>query len=68
VERYDVRRSNRPITATNFAQAEAIAAPAATDPGQVARVALPASGKRYVAVRAVDHGANVGPVATTVSR
>jgi hypothetical protein len=68
VERYDLRRSNRPITAANFAQAEAVAGPAVTDPGQVARVALPASGKRYVAVRAVDHGGNVGPVATTVSR
>jgi hypothetical protein len=68
VQRYEVRRSSRPITAANFAQAEAIAAPVVKDPGQVVRVVLPAPGKRYVAVRAVDHGGNAGPVATTISR
>jgi hypothetical protein len=64
VQRYDVRRSDAPITAANFAGAEAIPAPAVKGPGQVASVALPSPGKRYVAVRAVDGAGNAGPVAT----
>jgi hypothetical protein len=64
VQRYDMRRSDAPITAANFAHAEAITAPPVKNPGQVASGPLPAPGKRYVAVRAIDHGGNAGPVAT----
>jgi hypothetical protein len=64
VQRYDVRRSDAPITAANFAGAETIAAPAVKNPEQVVGVTLPTPGKRYLAVRAIDHGGNAGPVAT----
>ena len=75
VARYDVRQSNRPITAANFEGAEPLTAPAAVNPGQTASVTLPAPGRRYLAVRAIDDGTtdpadpdpahgNRGPIAT----
>ena len=51
VARYDVRQSNRPISAANFDQAEPLSAPAPVSPGQTASVTLPAPGRRYLAVR-----------------
>ncbi|MDX6699068.1 MAG: hypothetical protein QOE65_2465 [Solirubrobacteraceae bacterium] len=56
----EAAQSDSPITARNFAAAEPLLAPAPGAPGDVQTLTLPASPKRYVAVRAVDEQGNPG--------
>jgi hypothetical protein len=70
--RYEVRQSDNPITAANFAQAESIPGvtpPAAAAAGTQQTVTLPANTKAHVAVRAVDDQGNLGrPVDVATGR
>jgi hypothetical protein len=60
-KRYEVRSSDKPITAANFADADKVAATGdVVGAGKKATLTLPADTGRYVAVRAVDEQGNVG--------
>jgi hypothetical protein len=60
--RYEAVQSSQPITGANFADADPLpGAPTPAAAGTRQTLALPASHKRYVAIRAADDQGNVGP-------
>jgi hypothetical protein len=66
---YDVRYSNSPITASNFAQAAQASgepAPQASGASEQITLTVPASA-RYFAIRAIDDAGNVAPVSNNGS-
>jgi hypothetical protein len=68
-DKYEVAQSDSPIDGASFASADAISgAPGPGDPGDRQEVTLPASPKRYLAVRAVDEQGNLGRTATIDTR
>jgi hypothetical protein len=68
-EKFEVAQSDSPIDGSSFAAADPIAgAPAPGEAGDRQEVTLPASPKRFLAVRAVDEQGNVGRTATIDTR
>ena len=68
-DKYEIAQSDSPITGANFGAADAVAgAPAPGEAGDRLQVTLPASPKRYLAVRALDDQGNVGRTATIDTR
>ena len=66
--RYDLRRSDAPITDANFSSATAVTAPAPAASGQLERVTVPglsANRTYYVAVRTVDERGNWSTVSNS---
>jgi hypothetical protein len=58
---YQIVTSGSPITPQSFASATALSgAPAPTVAGSAQSYTLPASARRYVAIRAIDAQGNIG--------
>jgi hypothetical protein len=63
-DHYEIRQSNTRITGANFSSGDPVAgAPAPAAPGTTQSFPMPASPKRFVAIRAVDDQGNVGRIA-----
>jgi hypothetical protein len=63
-DHYEIVQSNTRINGNNFSSADPVAgAPSPAAPGTTQSFAIPASPKRFIAVRAVDDQGNVGRIA-----